>query len=153
MPAILNESQLYEEYNRLSSFELCVQSQEIIQETFNKLTEFMNIMRVIATSTLHGDQMSYNQRKLKVEELLNLFDSIFQRLRIIGDLVHQRKLSLDSSHHMQQHSDQQLLVEQSNKELADLKEELKQKNAYVKLAIDKVSEIIWQINSCQKITQ
>lgn len=38
-------------------------------------------------------------------------------------------------------------------ELEELKGQLKDKNSYLKLAIDKVSEIIWQINSMQKLRQ
>lgn len=148
MPAVLNEAQLYEEYNRLTSFELCIHAQEITQDSLNKITEFVTSFKVTSTNSLFGDQNTFNQRKIRFEEIFNTFDSIFQRLKVVGSLVHQRKLALD----------QQLPIDPTQlnllqKEQSDLKEDLKNKNTYIKLAIDKIAEIIWQINSMQKIRQ
>jgi len=150
MPAVLNEAQLYEEYNKLTSFELCIHAQELIQDCLNRIGDFLQTFKVTSTNSLFGDQNTFNQRRLRIEELLNTFDTIFQRLRVVSALVHQRKLDLDSQ---SRPVDQQLQLDQLRKEQADLKEELKQKSAFIKLAIDKVSEIIWQINSMQKIRQ
>jgi len=152
MPSPFTDTQLYEEYTKLTSFELCVHAQEITQDAITKIIEFINYLKATSTISLLGDQNSYIQRKLRFEETLNSFEVIFQRLRIVGDLVHRQKLNIDKK------STEELEQSKANAqvlkiELDELKVQLKEKNSYLKLAIDKVTEIIWQINSMQKLRQ
>ncbi len=162
----LNETQLYEEYNKLSSFELSVHAQEITQDAVTKIIEFTNLLKATSTTSLLGDQNSYLQRKLRFEETLNSFEIIFQRLRILGSLIHRRKQEIDLKQQQQtaaavpeETNDQSITILENNnleslkKEQEELKLQLKEKNSYLKLAIDKVSDIIWQINSMQKLKQ
>ena len=146
MTANLNDTQLYEEYNKLSSFELCVHAQEITQDAVTKILEFINYLKTTSTTSLLGDQNAYLQRKLRLEETLNAFELIFQRLRIAGTLIHQRKQDL-------QYQPQVASLELLRNEQAELKKQVKEKNSYLQLAIGQVSEIIWQINSMQKLRQ
>ena len=95
MPIPLTDIQLYEEYNKLSSFELCIHSQEIVQDAVSKLVEFINLLKATSTTSLLGDQNSYLQRKVRIEETLNSFEVIFQRLRVSGTIVYQRKSDID----------------------------------------------------------
>ena len=44
-------------------------------------------------------------------------------------------------------------LEQLNKQKLDLQEQIKNKNSYLKLSIDKLTDIIWNINSIQSIKQ
>ena len=60
MPAVLNEAQLYEEYNRLTSFELCIHAQEITQDSLNKITEFVTSFKVTSTNSLFGGARQHN---------------------------------------------------------------------------------------------
>lgn len=143
MPAVLNDTQLYEEYNRLTSFELCTLAQEIIQDCVNKITEFVSSYKLTSTNSLFGDQNTFLKRKTHIEDIFAAFDSIFQRLRVVGTIVHQRKIALN---HLRSDST-------TNTQIDILKKELKEKNIYLKLAIDKIAEIIWSINSIQKIKQ
>jgi hypothetical protein len=152
MPPILNEAQLYEEYNRLTSFELCIHAQELIQDSINKIAEFVSSFKLASTSSLLGDQNAFNQRKLRIEEIFTTFESFFQRLRTAGTIIHQRKIALDQQDPSILDTNQ-AQIETLKKEQESLKEELKSKNVYIKLAIDKIAEIIWQINSMQKIKQ
>jgi hypothetical protein len=152
MPPILNEVQLYEEYNRLTSFELCIHAQELIQDSINKIAEFVSSFKLASTSSLLGDQNAFNQRKLRIEEIFTTFESFFQRLRTAGTIIHQRKIALDQQDPSILDTNQ-AQIETLKKEQESLKEELKSKNVYIKLAIDKIAEIIWQINSMQKIKQ
>jgi len=132
MPVVLNDTQLYEEYNRLTSFELCTLAQEIIQDSVNKITEFLS------------------KRKAHIEDIFSTFDTIFQRLRVVGTIVHQRRLASNQAQSYSASTNNNQL-ELLKKEQADLKKELNQKNIYLKLAIDKIADIIWSINSIQKI--
>ena len=150
MTANLNDTQLYEEYKKLSSFELCVHAQEITQDAVTKILEFINYLKTTSTTSLLGDQNSYLQRKLRLEETLNAFELIFQRLRIAGTLIHQRKHDLQ---YQPQGVDNSSSLELLKNEQAELKKQVKEKNSYLQLAISQVSEIIWQINSMQKLRQ
>ena len=152
MPPILNEAQLYEEYNILTSFELCIHAQELIQDSINKIAEFVSSFKLASTSSLLGDQNAFNQRKLRIEEIFTTFESFFQRLRTAGTIIHQRKIALDQQDPSILDTNQ-AQIDTLKKEQESLKEELKSKNVYIKLAIDKIAEIIWQINSMQKIKQ
>lgn len=156
MPTIYSDAQLYEEYNKLSSFELCISAQETVQDSVHKIADFLAILKATNNSSLHGDQNSFLQRRQRLEEILNNFDVYFQRLRITGAIVHQRKILLDQQIELQErqellNTNNQIYIDQLRSEQSDLREELKVKNQYLKLAIDKLSEIIWQINSMQKI--
>ena len=83
------------------------------------------------------------------------FESFFQRLRTAGTIIHQRKIALDQqdSFDTTNTTTPPNQIEALKKEQDSLKEELRAKNTYIKLAIDKVAEIIWQINAMQKIKQ
>ena len=95
MPSPFTDIQLYEEYNRLSSFELCMHAQEIIQDSVTKLIDFINLLKATTSTSLLGDQNSYLQRKQRIEDTINSFEIVFQRLRILGQIVHQNKFELD----------------------------------------------------------
>jgi hypothetical protein len=95
MPSPLTDTELYEEYNKSSSFELSMHSQEITQEAVSKLSDFISILKQTSTTTLLGDHNAYHQRKIRVEEILNHYEIIFQRLRVAGTLIHQRRTEID----------------------------------------------------------
>lgn len=154
MPSPFTDVQLYEEYNKLSSFELCMYSQEITQEAVSKLSEFISILKQTSTTTLLGDHNAFHQRKLRIEEILNHYEIIFQRLRVTGTLIHQRKTEIDNEEPPVDGGEElKSNLNQLKSEADDLKNQIREKNAYLKLSIDKVSEIIWQINSMQKLRQ
>lgn len=163
MPTNLNENPLYEEYNKKSSFEICYHSQEQIQDLVSKTGDLAFYIRYVFNSLVYGDQATYLQRKSKVEEVLKYFEVILVRLRFFGALIHQRKLAIDQQHHQQQQQQQDqtdsketetttsATLEQLTSEKQQLIEQIRLKNNYIKLAIDKISDIIWQINSIQTI--
>ena len=152
MPTNFTDAQLYEEYNRLSSFELCIIAQESIQDSVYKIAEFVTILKATNSSTLYGDNNTFLQRRQRLEDTIGTFELYFQRLRIIGTIVHQRKLALDQNQaELSINNNNKVYLDQLRKEKEDLAEELKLKNAYLKLSIDKLAEIIWQINSMQKL--
>lgn len=155
MPTPFTDIQLYEEYNKLTAFELCMHAQEITQDVVIKLVEFINLLKATSSTSLLGDQNSFLQRKLRIEETLNSFEVTFQRLRLVGTLVYQRKTDIDQKPVETTLESQQLKenLELLKKEQSDLRTEIKEKNGFLKQAIDKVSEVIWQINSMQKIRQ
>ena len=95
MPTPFTDIQLYEEYNKLTAFELCMHAQEITQDVVIKLVEFINLLKATSSTSLLGDQNSFLQRKLRIEETLNSFEVTFQRLRLVGTLVYQRKTDID----------------------------------------------------------
>ncbi|CAF0898259.1 unnamed protein product [Brachionus calyciflorus] len=145
-----NETQLAEEYNRLSSFELCITSQELIQELILKSSELVNTFRSITLNLIYSDQNTYLARKAKTEDLLKNFDLIFLRLRIISKLLHQRKqnkLIEESSHNNETHDKLEAYKFEKDRLIGQIKD----KNKYIKEAIDRVSNIIWQINSIQTL--
>ena len=154
MPTNLIDNQLYEEYNQLSSFELCFLSQELIQDLIHKASDFVVQLRPLSYNLLTSDQSSYLLRKAKVEDHLKTFESIFLRLRTLGSIISKRKLVLDQESELNNAesatSEASSLV-QLQKEKDELIEQLRTKNQYIKLAIDKTSDIIWQINSIQTL--
>lgn len=149
MPISLNETQLYEEYNTLSSFELCYQGQEQVQELIYKVTETVQILRHLAIYLLHGDHNSYLQRKIRLEELFNSFESFLKRLRLIGILLNQRKFDLENQKQPTSVED----LETLKKQKLDLETEVELKNRSIKFSIDQITDIIWNINSIQTIKQ
>lgn len=152
MPISFTDIQLYEEYNKLSSFELCIHAQEITQDAVTKLIEFINLLKTTSDRSLLGDQNSYLQRKQRIVDTLNSFEIIFQRLRIAGTLIFQRKTEIDLVP-IEQNEQLKTNLDLLKAEKLELTDQLKEKNGFLKLAIDKVSEIIWQINSMQKLRQ
>lgn len=149
----LNETQLYEEYNQLSSFELCFHSQELVQDLVSKTSELVTSLRPLSYLLLYSDQTSYLQRKAKLEDILKTFEIIFQRLRLIGSLVHQRKLALNKQVEDIDNLGLTSNLEQLRAEKEQLIEQIRVKNRYIKKAIDRVADIIWQINSIQTLKQ
>ena len=164
--ASVNEKQIYDEYTQLNSFELCHLSQEIIQDLISKTSEALQNIRGISIFLLYGDQNGYMQRRMKLEEIFNTFEMIVKRLRASGLIVYQRKLTLEQepikngdstseSMLVEQTVDESLTneshIESLKLERDKLKEEIKLKNSYIKLAIDKVNDVIWNINAIQTI--
>lgn len=152
MPLNFNELQVYEDFNQLSSFELCYQGQELVQEFVNKIAETVQILRQLSVYLLHSDHNSYLQRRIKLEELLGLFESFIKRLRIIGHILTNRKSELNNV----PPKDPAVLnqeLDQLNRQKLELQELIKNKNCYLKLSIDKITDIIWNINAIQSIKQ
>lgn len=147
MQNIPNELQLHEEYNRLTSFELCISSQELVQELVSKTSDLDSFFRPLIFLLLYGDQNSYLVRKNKTEEILRNFDLIFLKLRVISKILNQRRSNPNLS--QQNGSNQKLEVYKAEKE--NLISQIRTKNRYIKEAIDRVSDIIWQINSIQTL--
>lgn len=171
--SIISEKQILDEYNQLNSFEICHQSQEIIQDLISKTSEALQNIRALSIFLLYGDQNGYVQRRMKLEEIFLTFDMIIKRLRVSGHIVYQRKLALEdqevtkntvtSSEPMILESNEDTTVTSTatgisvnnleclTLEREKLKEELRLQNSYIKLAIDKINDIIWNINSIQTI--
>jgi hypothetical protein len=153
MPShLMDNSQLHEEYNQLSSFELCHYSQELVQDLVSKTIDFVTHLRPLSFNLLTNDQNSYLIRKAKVEESLKCFEVIFQRLRVLGALITQRQVAVNREVEQKPQCDTAAL-DLLTKEKEELIEQLRVKNRYIKLAIDKTSDIIWQINSIQTLRQ
>jgi hypothetical protein len=91
----LNETQLYEEYNQLTSFEILNQSQELIQDLVHKTSDIILTLRASLNSFLYGEQGTYQARKAKIEELFRNLESTFSRLRVAGSVINQRKIAID----------------------------------------------------------
>jgi hypothetical protein len=164
--ASVNEKQIYDELTQLNSFELCHLSQEIIQDLISKTSDALQNIRALSIFLLYGDQNGYLQRRMKLEEIFNTFEMIVKRLRASGLIVYQRKLKLEQEPIKNGDStSESMIVEQTvdesftneshieslKLERDKLKEEIKLKNTYIKLAIDKVNDVIWNINSIQTI--
>jgi hypothetical protein len=149
-----NDQQLYDEYNQLNSFELCYQGQELVQDLVSRTSDTLQTIRTTSIFLLYADQNNYNQRSSKLEELFKLFDLQLKRLRVIGSLIHNRKLALEQKERELNETitnGNQANLDQLKLEQENLKKQLKLKNSYIKLAIDKINDIIWNINSIQTI--
>lgn len=160
MQTNLNDTQLYEEYNQISSIELCFYLQETVQGLIHKTTELIAHIRQLSYNCLLADHHQFTVRKSKFEEVFRTIESIFQRLRSASSVLHQRKLLLDKQveeKHNQLNGNYQAQSQANQDQLKlekeQLIEQIRLKNRYVKLAIDRVSDIIWQINSIQTLKQ
>lgn len=146
-------NQFYEDYNRLSSLEICYHSQELIQELVQKCAaEFAISLRHLSRSVLIHDQHNYLLHKNKLDENLRSFETILTRLRVATGIINERKQLLerqsDDTNQSQIKSEE---VKRLEKERDELIEQVKLKNKYVKFAEEKIAEIIWQINSIQTL--
>ena len=157
MPASLIRAQLHEEYNQLSTFELCILAQELVQETINKSAEVAQNARAIITLLLNQDQSIFMQKKARIEELLNGFETLLLRLRVAGAIINQRKVDKEKERveNISAGADalvaKKEMVERLSAEKSELAKQVKLKNDYLKFSIDKISDIIWQINAMQTL--
>lgn len=149
--------QLLDESNQLSSFELCYHSQELVQVLISRATDFTSHLRNVVAALLSADQNTYTQRRDKVEEYLKSVELNIQRLRAFFHVLNQRKIALDNNQDNTFESKTEASSNQSldhlKKERDSLIEQVRNKNRYLKLAIDKTSDIIWQINAIQTLKQ
>ena len=150
MPSLIR-AQLHEEYNQLSTFELSILAQELVQETINKSAEVAQTTRSIITHLLSADHSIFLQRKARIEELLNGFETLLLRLRVAGAIINQRKMDKDKDRESGEPVSNTELVERLTVEKAELVKQVQLKNDYLKFSIDKVSDIIWQINAMQTL--
>jgi uncharacterized protein with von Willebrand factor type A (vWA) domain len=89
-------NQFYEDYNRLSSLEICYHSQELIQELVQKCAaEFVISLRHLSRSVLIHDQHNYLLHKNKLDENLRSFETILTRLRVATGIINERKQLLE----------------------------------------------------------
>ena len=155
MPTSIIRAQLHEEYNQLSTFELCILAQELVQETINKSAEVAQNSRAIITLLLILDQSIFMQKKTRIEELLNGFETLLLRLRVAGSIINQRKLDKEKERETGSvdPNAKAELVARLTTEKNDLVKQVTLKNDYLKYSIDKISDIIWQINAMQTLRQ
>ena len=156
MPTGVIRAQLHEEYNQLSTFELCILAQELVQETINKSAEVAQNARAIITLLLNQDQSIFMQKKARIEELLNGFETLLLRLRVAGAIINQRKVDKEKERVENIGATDALvakreMVERLSAEKSELAKQVKLKNDYLKYSIDKISDIIWQINAMQTL--
>ena len=152
MPISLNETQLYEEFASLSSFELCYLGQELVQELVSKVSETIQILRHVSLYLLHSDQASYVSRKNKLDELLATFELLIKKLRIAASLANQRRAQ-SAQHQLSSSSSSTTSVDTSRlrQERDQLVATVKERSKEIKATIDKLTDIIWTINSIQTI--
>lgn len=164
MSVSFSETQLFEEYNQLTSFELCYQAQELIQDLINRVVETVGSIRALSILLLVSDQSNFLQRKQRLEEFFSSIELTFARLRVLGALIHKHKVLSEKKQEQIEHtstSDEQSNQEEKSKpsieqlrlESKELKEQIRLKNSYLKLAIDQISDIIWNINSVRTVKQ
>ena len=155
MPSLI-ENQYYDEYNKLPIYELCFHSQELVQDIMTRTVEFANMVKALLQVVVGYDQQQYSLRKTRVEDLLKTFDLIFQRLRALGSVLHQHQLSLNEEFEIKREQPNDVNsteLNQLKKEKEELIAQVREKNQYVKLAIDQIADIMWQINSIQTLKQ
>lgn len=88
-------SQLFDEYNRLSALEICFHAEELVQDLLHKCSEFSVHLRNTCSYLLAADQHQFAIRKGKIDEFLKSFENIITRLRVASAIVNERKQSLD----------------------------------------------------------
>ena len=157
MPVTLDRNQLYEEYNSLSTFELTILAQELVQETIYKTTEVAQLAQGILSYLVRNDQSTFVQKKARIEDSLANFDNLFLRLRVAGQIISQRKeetrQSTATTTTTTRTVDDESQLNRLREERDSLAREVKLRNDYLKYTIDRTSEIIWQINAMQSLKQ
>lgn len=126
----------------------------------SRATDFTSHLRNVVLALLSADQNTYAQRRDKIEEYLKSVEVNVQRLRALFHVLNQRKIALDNNNNNQDSTFENSKQVSSNQSLDQLKkerdsliEQVRNKNRYLKLAIDKTSDIIWQINAIQTLKQ
>jgi hypothetical protein len=136
--------------NRLSSIETCIQAQELVQELLNKFSEVNSALKSSIQGITNSDP-NFNRYK-KLDENLSSIDSIFNKLRIYCRAINQHKIEQLSSggggdNNTQAIQSSDTLIQ--NK--AYLIDKITEKNSYIKILIDYLLNIIWQINSLKSL--
>lgn len=136
--------------NRLSSIETCIQAQELVQELLNKFSEVNSALKSSIQGITNSDP-NFNRYK-KLDENLSSIDSIFNKLRIYSRVINQHKIDQSSSggggdNNTQTIQSSDTLIQ--NK--AYLIDKITEKNSYIKILIDYLLNIIWQINSLKSL--
>jgi hypothetical protein len=165
-----NNQYLYGEYNSYTSIELTMHAQELVQESTNKTAELYQFLRYTVPILITGEQNAYLQRTKRIEELLFIFENRFQRLRVIGNILNQRKLTGNDSgsdnktiepptaeteekENKEEEESPPPTINKLTEERDNLRVEIRKKNNLLKYNIDKINEIIWQINAMQNSRQ
>jgi hypothetical protein len=134
---------LYDELSRLTPIELCQQAQEIIQDLINKIADLNGIVKAtIQAATQYDPNNTFNLRKVKLEETLTNIDFVFLRLRTICKQIGQKKTIVD--HSPKQPTEH---IEHFQELKASLESQIQSKNSYLSLAIESLTNIIWEVNT------
>jgi hypothetical protein len=130
--------------NRLSSIEICIQAQELVQELSNKFPEINSLIK----SSIPGvTSIDPNFRFKKLDEYLSNIDSLFSKLRIYCRIINQHKIERLNNY---MKSDSQS-IDNLNQNKDYLIKKIVEKNSYLKILIDYLLNIIWQINSLESL--
>jgi hypothetical protein len=140
---------LYDELSRLTPIELCLQAQEIVQDLINKIADLNSIIKAtIQTATQYDPNNTFNLRKIKLEETLTNIDLVFLRLRTVCKHINQKKVVID---HSPKQPDEQ--IEQYEDLKASLENQIRTKNSFLHLAIQHLTNIVWEINTIQSVAK
>ena len=128
---------------RLSSLETCIQAQELVQELLNKFSEVNSALKQSIQGITNSDPNFSRYKKL--DENLSIIDSIFNKLRLYCRAINQQSSSGADLSQVIPSAD--ILIQ--NK--AYLIDKISEKNGYIKILIDNLLNIVWQINSLKSL--
>ena len=134
--------------NRLFSIEICIQAQELVQELLNKFTEINSVVKSSFQGITTSDP-NFNRFR-KIDETISHIDSILNKLKSYCRIINQRKIDRSDNFTI---TDLQPLqtAEVYNQNKLYLEERILEKNSYIKILIDHLLNIIWQINSLKSL--
>lgn len=145
----INESTAFEEFNSLTSIDLCIQGQELVQDIISKIHDCNTNIKQVSNYVTNVTQDPYMLRKQKLEEYLQQVDTLFMRLKVACKIINQRLNDLNSQQFTSDTSQQQ--IDHLKQQQAYLHQQIREKNDYIKIAIDNLYSIIWQINAMESI--
>ena len=135
--------------NRLSSIDTCIQAQEVIQELLNKFSEINSSIKASIQGITNSDQNLSRYKKL--DENLSQIDSIFSKLRLYCRTINQHKAERINNLNIGGDTQSTHSPEILNQNKAYLINKIVERNNYIKILIDYLLNIIWQINSLKSL--
>lgn len=144
MPQIHSESSTYDELSKLSTIELFIQAQELVQDLVSKFVDTHSVIKQSISQNQPGQPKKYN-----LDEHLNAVSLLFAKVRLITRILNQRKSELDQQ--LATQPTNELHLQQLRQHRDNLVEQINEKNASIKLATDNLLAIIWQISAVQSL--
>ncbi|XP_035660251.1 mediator of RNA polymerase II transcription subunit 30-like [Branchiostoma floridae] len=136
---------------------LCRIGQETVQEIVSKTQEVFGLLKTWQLPNGVNPNI-HQERQTKLQDLVRQMEVLFRKLRLIYEKCHESTAGLQHSNiealvpyveHLEgKHEDSESdSVRYVNEERRDVVEKVKQKNQQLKVLMDQLRELIWDVNA------
>ncbi|XP_066269190.1 mediator of RNA polymerase II transcription subunit 30-like [Branchiostoma lanceolatum] len=138
---------------------LCRIGQETVQEIVSKTQEVFGLLKTWQLPNgVNPNIQVHQERQTKLQDLVRQMEVLFRKLRLIYEKCHESTAGLQHSNiealvpyveHLEgKHDDSESdSVRYVNEERREVVEKVKQKNQQLKVLMDQLRELIWDVNA------